>query len=306
MSFMPRARESRSTTSTSGAMRRTYSGRGSTSPVTRSTRVRLDRQRNQEFRRLRSRSRRLQEHVQHAYCGCRPAEAARQVPRAAEEPSRRRQARLLLGTGHPLLPAGMGERPPPPVHRPGRKAYLAKHPAAPPEEYHSLAASGRVRAAVKAADGRRFNAPVRRLTPAEFQPVERRLAGHRRAFLVTARLELAGQHRHHRIMAQFVMVVQVLVAERGGDDALPTSVVTSCSINPGLRASMKQRAKRPTSPIARSVSPSRSAPATFHRRNRPRRRAFQRVQNRTVAIYTLFASGNTSAQAKPLSQKHFP
>ena len=172
MSFMPRARKSRSTTSTSGAMRRTYSGRGSTSPVTRSTESELDRQRNQEFRRLRSRSRRLQEHVQHAYCGCRPAEAARQVPRAAEEPSRRRQARLLLGTGHPLLPAGMGERPPPPVHRPGRKAYLAEHPAAPPEEYHSLAASGRVRAAVAAADGRRFNAPIRR--PGQRAPDDRR------------------------------------------------------------------------------------------------------------------------------------
>ncbi|ESX23341.1 hypothetical protein X765_29085 [Mesorhizobium sp. LSHC440B00] len=61
---------------------------------------------------------------------------------------------------------------------------------------------------------------ARRLRPAQLQPVERRLAGNGRAFLVTARLELAGQHRQHRIMAQLVMVVQVLVAERQREDAL--------------------------------------------------------------------------------------
>ena len=54
---------------------------------------------------------------------------------------------------------------------------------------------------------------ARRLIPAQFEPVERRLAGHRRAVLAR-RLQLAGQNRHDRIVAQFVMVVEVLVAER--------------------------------------------------------------------------------------------
>ncbi len=54
---------------------------------------------------------------------------------------------------------------------------------------------------------------TRRLQLAQLQPVERRLAGHRRTFL-TPRLKLAGQHRHHRIVAQLVVVVEILVAER--------------------------------------------------------------------------------------------
>ncbi len=33
-------------------------------------------------------------------------------------------------------------------------------------------------------------------------------------------VELAGQHRHHRIMAQFVVVVEVFVAQRNADNAL--------------------------------------------------------------------------------------
>ena len=38
---------------------------------------------------------------------------------------------------------------------------------------------------------------ARRLQSAQLQPVERRLAGHRRTILAP-RFELAGQHRHHR------------------------------------------------------------------------------------------------------------
>ena len=60
---------------------------------------------------------------------------------------------------------------------------------------------------------------ARRLRPAQLQPVERRLAGHRRAVLAP-RLELARQHRHHRIVAQLVVVVEVLVAERDPEHPL--------------------------------------------------------------------------------------
>ena len=60
---------------------------------------------------------------------------------------------------------------------------------------------------------------ARRLLPAQLQPVQRRLAGHRRAVRAPRR-KLAGQHRHQRIVAQLVMVVEVLVAERDAKDPL--------------------------------------------------------------------------------------
>ena len=70
--------------------------------------------------------------------------------------------------------------------------------------------------------GRRIVADLviaRRLQSAQLQPVQRRLPGHRRAILAP-RLKLAGQHRHHRIVAQFVVVVEVLIAERDPEHPL--------------------------------------------------------------------------------------
>ena len=60
---------------------------------------------------------------------------------------------------------------------------------------------------------------ARRLQAAQLQPVQRRLAGHRRAILA-ARFELARQHRHHRIVAQFVVIVEILIAERDPEHPL--------------------------------------------------------------------------------------
>ena len=59
----------------------------------------------------------------------------------------------------------------------------------------------------------------RRLRPAQFQPVQRRLPRQRRA-VRSVRLKLAGQHRQHRIMPQFIVVDQVLVAERNAEHPL--------------------------------------------------------------------------------------
>src|SRR5439155_33129 len=59
---------------------------------------------------------------------------------------------------------------------------------------------------------------ARRLQLAQLQPVERRLPGDRRA-IVAPRLELACQHRHQRIMAQFVVVIDILIAK--GDPEHP-------------------------------------------------------------------------------------
>ena len=60
---------------------------------------------------------------------------------------------------------------------------------------------------------------ARRLQSAQLQPVERRLPGHRGAILA-ARLKLACQHRQHRIMAQFVVVVEILIAKRNPEHPL--------------------------------------------------------------------------------------
>ena len=61
---------------------------------------------------------------------------------------------------------------------------------------------------------------ARRLQPAQLQPVERRLPGHRRT-LLAPRLELARQHCHHRIVAQLVVVIEILITERDPKHPLP-------------------------------------------------------------------------------------
>ncbi len=53
---------------------------------------------------------------------------------------------------------------------------------------------------------------ARRLQPAQLEPVQRRFAGNRRT-VFAPRLELACQHGHHRIVAQLVVVVDILIAE---------------------------------------------------------------------------------------------
>ena len=53
------------------------------------------------------------------------------------------------------------------------------------------------------------------------QPVQRALAGQRRAVAAQLRLQLARQHREGRVLAQLVVVVEVLVAQRQAEDALP-------------------------------------------------------------------------------------
>jgi hypothetical protein len=54
--------------------------------------------------------------------------------------------------------------------------------------------------------------------------------------IVAPRLELARQYRH-RVMAQLVVVVQVLIAKRNPKHPLPTRVTTSCPIKSCCRTS---------------------------------------------------------------------
>jgi len=53
-----------------------------------------------------------------------------------------------------------------------------------------------------------------------FHPVELALAGEWRA-VRQRRLELVGEQREHRLMAQLLLVVHVLVAQRDADGPLP-------------------------------------------------------------------------------------
>ena len=74
----------------------------------------------------------------------------------------------------------------------------------------------------KILDGHRIVADLvvaRRRKLAQLQPVQRRLAGNRRAILAP-RCELARQYRHHRIVPQLVVVVEILVAERDPEHPL--------------------------------------------------------------------------------------
>ena len=82
---------------------------------------------------------------------------------------------------------------------------------------------------------------ARRFKLAQLQPVERRLAGHRRAILAS-RLELARQHRHQRIVAQLVVVVEILVTER--DPEHPLADQRRDLVLDQVRASLVVKARR--------------------------------------------------------------
>jgi hypothetical protein len=62
--------------------------------------------------------------------------------------------------------------------------------------------------------------PVVRPQPRVLQAIKRALAGERGA-VRALRLEPVGQQREHRVVAQLVVIIHVLVAERDADDPLP-------------------------------------------------------------------------------------
>jgi len=60
---------------------------------------------------------------------------------------------------------------------------------------------------------------ARRGLAAQFKTVEGRLPRHRGA-VRPARFQLAGQHRHHRVATQIIVIVDVLVAQRNPEHPL--------------------------------------------------------------------------------------
>jgi hypothetical protein len=82
---------------------------------------------------------------------------------------------------------------------------------------------------------------TRRLQPAQLQPVERRFAGDRCAILAP-RFKLARQHCHQRIVAQFVVVVDILITER--DPEHPLADQRRNSVLDQVRAPLVVKARR--------------------------------------------------------------
>jgi hypothetical protein len=119
---------------------------------------------------------------------------------------------------------------------------------------------------------------ARRLQATQLQPVERRLAGHRRAILA-ARSELAREHRLHRIVAQLVVVVEILIAKRNPKHPLrPASPLGARSV-PGTAG---REAIRPAQQQRSGIRRDR---ARIERRyHRP---AFNRFKSKEIRATTL-------------------
>ena len=123
------------------------------------------------------------------------------------------------------------------------------------------------------------------------------------------RLKLARQHRHHRIVAQLVVVVEILVAERDPEHPLADQRrdlvldqlrrVARRESTPQTDRSVRSHDRSlPTATRRRPTSPSR------HQTRLPQR-GLRRFQNRTVLRYTLSASGLSANRLKWLLHNNF-
>jgi hypothetical protein len=86
------------------------------------------------------------------------------------------------------------------------------------------------------------------------KPVQRRLAGDRCAVL-TPRLQFAGQHRHDRIVAQLIAVVQVFIAKRDPENPLADrrgDLVLDQLLPPGVSDAGRKSIDEPDCTIGRT------------------------------------------------------
>jgi hypothetical protein len=100
-----------------------------------------------------------------------------------------------------------------------------------------------------------------RLRPAQFQPVERRLAGQRRT-IGAACFQLAAEHRHDRVVAQLVVVDQILIAQRNPEYPLTHQTRHLMDDQIGHTVIGEAAGKALDQPDLRSVAPSSIAPAS--------------------------------------------
>ena len=141
------------------------------------------------------------------------------------------------------------------------------------------------------------------------QPVQRALASERRAAPVP-RLEPTKHHPEHRVVPQPVVVDQVLVAERNPEHPLPDQRRHLMHNPLRRRPSVKQAAKRSTSPVARSVAPSKSLPAFEVIAPPPKSAITARPSTRAntigFALHYVGIGELSCGDRSLLSQKHFP
>ena len=116
---------------------------------------------------------------------------------------------------------------------------------------------------------------ARRRRLAQLQPVERRFARDRSTILPPRR-ELASQHRHHRVMAQLVMVVQVLVAECQTEHALADERA-HLMLDQMRRTAILEAGRKPLDQADRSIRGTQQQPAGI----RCDRSPIKRSDNRT-------------------------
>jgi hypothetical protein len=95
---------------------------------------------------------------------------------------------------------------------------------------------------------------ARRRRTAQFEAIERALAGDRRTVPTLCR-KLAGQDRHDRVVAQFVVVVEILVAERDSEYPLADQrrhLVLDQFRPPGIGKARRKPPDQPNHPVRRS------------------------------------------------------
>jgi hypothetical protein len=95
------------------------------------------------------------------------------------------------------------------------------------------------------------------------EPVERALAGERGAILAPNR-ELAGEGREHRVVAQLIVVDQVLVAERDAEHALCHHRLDRV-LDLRLRAVVKKTRREPRRQVDRPIGRAEQQPAGIRR-----------------------------------------
>ena len=141
------------------------------------------------------------------------------------------------------------------------------------------------------------------------EPVERALAGERRAAAVP-RLEPAERHPEHRVVAQPVVVDQVLVAERDAEHPLPDQrrhLVDHPLRRPAIREAGREALDEPDRPVGRSEQePARVRRDRAALEIRHHRTAIDPCESHRLRATLCWHRGDLLRGPKSLSQKHFP
>ena len=141
------------------------------------------------------------------------------------------------------------------------------------------------------------------------EPVERALAGKRRAAPVS-RLQSAEHHPEHRVVAQPVVVDQVLVAERDPEHPLPDQrrhLVHHPLRRPAVGEAGREALDQPDSPVGcPEQQPSRIRRNLTAIEIRHHRAAIDRCESHRLRATLCRHRGALLRGPKSLSQKHFP